>query len=132
MGRSLDSTRSLPDRRVYRGALLGLGGIARSGHLPAFQADPTVASRLQIVGIVDETPSAPSSFQGIPLFSSPAQLADLGGQIQTVRPDQNLDRGAQGMQVVPEAGDQALLLGRGPQREVDRRGHRDQGQTVTA
>ena len=75
---SLDSTRSLPDRRVYRGALLGLGAIARSGHLPAFQADPTVASRLQIVGIVDEAPSAPSSFQGIPLFSSPAQLADLG------------------------------------------------------
>ena len=60
------------------------------------------------------------------------QLADLGGQIQTVRADQDLDRGAQGMQVVPEAGDQALLLGRGPQREVDRRGHRDQGHTVTA
>ena len=74
---SLDSTRSLPDRRVYRGALLGLGGIARSGHLPAFQADPRVASRLQIVGIVDDATSAPS-FQGIPLLSRLEQVAELG------------------------------------------------------
>ncbi len=71
--------RSSPDRRVYRGVLLGLGGIARSGHLPAFQADPDVASRLQIVGIVDDAPSAPSSFQGIPLLSRPEQLSDFGG-----------------------------------------------------
>jgi len=70
--------RSLPESRVYRGVLLGLGGIARSGHLPAFQADPTVASRLRIVGIVDDAPNAPASFDGIPLFSRPERVADLG------------------------------------------------------
>ena len=69
---------SSPDNRIYRGVLLGLGGIARSGHLPAFQADPGLAKRLRIVAIVDDAPSAPSSFQGIPLFSRPEQLADLG------------------------------------------------------
>ncbi|OLC09773.1 MAG: hypothetical protein AUH41_04370 [Gemmatimonadetes bacterium 13_1_40CM_66_11] len=70
--------RSSPDSRVYRGVLLGLGGIARSGHLPAFQADPKVASRLRIVGIVDDAPNAPASFAGIPLLSRPDQLPDLG------------------------------------------------------
>lgn len=71
--------RSSPDRQpVYRGVLLGLGGIARTGHLPAFQSDERVASRLKIVGIVDDAPTAPSSFQGIPLFSRPEQVADLG------------------------------------------------------
>src|SRR6267154_4250806 len=71
---------SLPEARVYRGVLVGLGGIARSGHLPAFQSDPTVAARLHIVGILDDAPTAPPppSCQGIPLLSSPAQLADLG------------------------------------------------------
>ena len=71
--------RSSPDQRVYRGVLLGLGGIARTAHLPAFLTDPTVASRLRIVGIVDEGPApAASMFNGIPLLSSPEQLVDLG------------------------------------------------------
>jgi predicted dehydrogenase len=71
--------RSSPnEKRVYRGAILGLGGIARSAHLPAFQSDPDVAARLQIVGIVDEAPSAPKSFQGIPLLSRADQLQDFG------------------------------------------------------
>ena len=65
-------------RRVYRGAILGLGGIARSAHLPAFQSDPDVASRLQIVAIVDDAPTAPQSFNGIPLLSRADQLQDLG------------------------------------------------------
>src|SRR6266699_1973798 len=69
--------RNLPDARVYRGVLVGLGGIARSGHLPAFRADPTVASRLKIVGIVDDAPNAPSTFDGIPLLSRPDRLSDL-------------------------------------------------------
>jgi len=63
---------------MYVGALLGLGGIARSGHLPAFRADPQVASRLRIVAIVDDAPSAPASFEGIPLLRSTHQLKDLG------------------------------------------------------
>jgi predicted dehydrogenase len=63
---------------MYRGVLMGFGGIARSGHLPAFLHDPAVSRRLEIVAIVDDAPAAPASFQGIPLFASPAQLADLG------------------------------------------------------
>ncbi len=70
--------RSSPDPKVYRGALVGLGGIARLGHLPAFRADRQVASRLQIVGIVDDAPNAPRSFDGIPLLSQPDKLSDLG------------------------------------------------------
>ncbi|HEV8382620.1 MAG TPA: Gfo/Idh/MocA family oxidoreductase, partial [Gemmatimonadales bacterium] len=70
--------RSSPDPKVYRGALVGLGGIARLGHLPAFRADPQVASRLQIVGIVDDAPNASRSFDGIPLLSQPDKLSDLG------------------------------------------------------
>src|SRR3989442_14390049 len=70
--------RSSPDsQRVYRGVLLGLGGIARNGHLPAFQADPRVASRLKIVGIVDDAVTTP--IDGIPLLSGPEQIAELGG-----------------------------------------------------
>jgi len=69
---------SSPEDRVYVGALLGLGGIARSGHLPAFRADPRVASRLRIVAIVDDAPTAPASFEGIPLLRSADKLKDLG------------------------------------------------------
>ena len=69
---------SSPEDRVYVGALLGLGGIARSGHLPAFRADPQVASRLRIVAIVDDAPTAPASFEGIPLLRSADKLRDLG------------------------------------------------------
>ncbi|HLZ45582.1 MAG TPA: Gfo/Idh/MocA family oxidoreductase [Gemmatimonadales bacterium] len=72
------SPKSPPPAPLYRGVLLGLGGIARSGHLPAFRSDPKVASRLQIVGIVDEAPNMPSSFDGIPLLPGPDRLADLG------------------------------------------------------
>src|SRR5258706_12294354 len=69
---------SSPEDRVYVGALLGLGGIARSGPLPAFRADPRVASRLRIVAIVDDAPTAPASFEGIPLLRSADKLKDLG------------------------------------------------------
>ena len=65
-----------PAPRVYRGALIGLGGIARLGHLPAFQRDPAVAARLEIVGIVDSSPAL--AVDGIPLLSDPDDLAKLG------------------------------------------------------
>src|SRR2546430_2426238 len=64
--------RSSPDQRVYRGVLLGLGGIARNGHLPAFQSE----SRLKIVGIVDDAVTTP--IDGLPLLSGPEQIAELG------------------------------------------------------
>ena len=65
-----------PSPRLYRGALIGLGGIARLGHLPAFQRDPAVAARLEIVGIVDSSPAL--AVDGIPLLSDPDHLAKLG------------------------------------------------------
>ena len=68
--------RSSPERRVYRGALIGLGGIARLGHLPAFQLDAGVAARLEIVGIVDSAPVL--AVDGIPLVSNPDHLSTLG------------------------------------------------------
>ena len=63
--------------KAYRGVLLGLGGIARSAHLPAFLTDPKVAARLQIVAVMDESPAA-AAVDGIPLLRRPEQLADLG------------------------------------------------------
>jgi predicted dehydrogenase len=64
---------------VYRGALLGLGSIARLAHLPAFLTDPAVAARLRIVGIVDAAPAGGGgSIDGIPLVSTLERLADLG------------------------------------------------------
>ena len=69
--------RSSPDPRLYRGVLIGLGGIARLGHLPAFQSDRAIASRLRIVGVVDG--SVPQqAVDGIPLLSDPDRIADLG------------------------------------------------------
>jgi len=68
---------SSPKPPPYRGVLLGLGGIARLGHIPAFQSDAAVAARLKIVGLVDASPGA-ASVAGIPLLSSPDQMAALG------------------------------------------------------
>ncbi len=63
--------------RPYRGVLLGLGGIARAAHLPAFPDDPRVAARLRIVGIMDESPSV-TAVDGIPLLKSADDLAAVG------------------------------------------------------
>lgn len=38
---------------VRRGAVIGLGGIARHAHLPGFLGDPAVRARLEIVATVD-------------------------------------------------------------------------------
>jgi len=66
--------------KVYRGVLMGLGGIARTAHLPAFLNDRDVAARLEIVGIVDEVPPSlgMQTFQGIPVLTSPEQLVQVG------------------------------------------------------
>ena len=62
---------------VYRGVVVGLGGIARTAHLPAFQRDPDVASRLRIVGLMDESPTA-APVDGLPLVRTPEELGALG------------------------------------------------------
>ncbi|HWC73880.1 MAG TPA: Gfo/Idh/MocA family oxidoreductase [Gemmatimonadales bacterium] len=72
----MHSSRNDPSR-IYRGVLVGLGGIARAAHLPAFQTDPRLASRLQIVGVLDEAPSV-GRVDGLPLLRNRDQLAELG------------------------------------------------------
>jgi len=66
----------LPERGKYRGAVIGLGGIARQSHLPGFHA-AAAASRLEIVATVDSAPSA-QPVAGIPLLRSLEALAKSG------------------------------------------------------
>ena len=47
-----------PEGRVYRGSILGLGGIARQAHWPAFRDDPDLRARARIVAAVDPAPHA--------------------------------------------------------------------------
>ncbi len=62
-----------PDRR-YRGAIIGLGGIARQSHLPALALP--AASRLEIVAAVDAAPGV-APLPGVPLFRELPALAGL-------------------------------------------------------
>jgi predicted dehydrogenase len=64
-----------PGARVYRGAVIGLGGVARASHLPAFR-DPRTHGRLCIEAIVDSDRRV-SSVDGIPLFRSVEALGEL-------------------------------------------------------
>lgn len=63
--------------RLYRGALIGLGGIARESHLPGFTRDPLVRSRLQIVATVDGGREA-VPVDGVPHFAMRDALRDAG------------------------------------------------------
>src|SRR5574341_823173 len=62
---------------VYRGALLGLGGVARQSHLPAYLGHPEVRRRLRLVAVLDENPAVPPA-EGVPLVGSRAELIGLG------------------------------------------------------
>lgn len=59
--------------KVYRGAVIGSGGIARAAHLPAFQDGQGVRDRVEIVAMVDaaDVPPVP----GIPLLRDREHLA---------------------------------------------------------
>ncbi len=50
--------RSTVTRNVYRGALIGFGGVARNSHLPGARQDPRLQERLGIVVAVDPAPGA--------------------------------------------------------------------------
>lgn len=63
--------------RVYRGALLGLGGVARQSHLPAYLAHPQVSQRLRLVAALDENPAV-LPVDGVPLVRSRAALIERG------------------------------------------------------
>ena len=45
--------------RVYRGAVIGSGGIARSAHVPAFLQGAGVRDRIQLVALVDAADDVP-------------------------------------------------------------------------
>ncbi len=57
-----------------RGAVLGLGGVARQSHLPGFLRGEGVPERLRIVATVDDHATG---VEGIPHFARRDRLADL-------------------------------------------------------
>ena len=63
-------------RRVYRGAVIGSGGIARSAHLPAFRQGPGVRDRVEIVAVVDSADVPP--VDGLPLLRRLDELEPFG------------------------------------------------------
>src|SRR2546428_694485 len=69
------TARPVPTERVYRGAVIGSGGIARSAHLPAFRQGAGVRDRVGIVANVDSGPVAP--LEGLPLLQRPRKLERL-------------------------------------------------------
>jgi len=64
-----------PDLPRYRGAVIGLGGIARQCHLPAY-ALPAAAERLEIVAACD--PADRGAAPGLPVVREPEALAAFG------------------------------------------------------
>ncbi|HXQ29937.1 MAG TPA: Gfo/Idh/MocA family oxidoreductase [Gemmatimonadales bacterium] len=62
--------------RVYRGAVIGAGGIARSAHVPALRQDKGVRARLEVVAVVDSADVAP--IEGLPLVRDLAELDRFG------------------------------------------------------
>ncbi len=67
---------SRPETRRYRGAVIGLGAVARRCHLPGF-ALPPAAERLEIVAAVD--PAAPAGAAGgLPVLRCKEELAAAG------------------------------------------------------
>jgi len=65
-----------PERPRYRGAIIGLGGIARQSHLPGFRVPPA-SGRFEIVASLDMAPEA-EAVEGIPLYRSLNELARSG------------------------------------------------------
>jgi predicted dehydrogenase len=62
--------------RRYRGALVGLGNVARQAHLPALLGDRAVRERLELVVAVDPAPDVAAP-DGVPLVRDRAALAAL-------------------------------------------------------
>jgi predicted dehydrogenase len=48
-----DAAAASPRPRKYRGAVIGLGGVARGSHIPGFMYDEATRNRLEIVATVD-------------------------------------------------------------------------------
>ncbi len=68
--------------RVYRGAFVGFGAIARQAHLPAFEGDPLLRERVRMVAAIDIahafSESAEDTTGGLLRLSSLDQLDTIG------------------------------------------------------
>jgi predicted dehydrogenase len=64
-----------PDQRRYRGAIIGLGNVARSAHLPGLLRNPSPGARIEIVGAVD--PALPDA-AGLPVVPDLEAIERLG------------------------------------------------------
>ena len=68
-------TQTAPTHR-YRGAIIGLGGVARGSHVPGFQFDSATRSRLEIVATVDGSPSV-VPLDGVPQIGTREALQSI-------------------------------------------------------
>jgi predicted dehydrogenase len=64
-------------QRIYRGAIVGLGGVAQHAHLPAYLQYPQVRHRLRLVLALDENPGVPPP-EGIALVQDRDALLARG------------------------------------------------------
>src|SRR5438093_1405149 len=69
-------TPASPERKRYRGAVIGAGGIARQSHLPALRDAAGLRSRVEVVALVDSAVDV-QPVDGIPLLGRREQLRDL-------------------------------------------------------
>ena len=62
-------------QRVYRGAIIGAGAIARNAHIPAFRQGRGVHARVEIVALVDAAPDVgPVADLPVPVLHDPGEL----------------------------------------------------------
>jgi predicted dehydrogenase len=69
------SKQSAPARR-YRGAVIGLGGVARGSHVPGFLFDTATRNRLEVVATVDGSASC-MPLEGVPHLGSREALRTI-------------------------------------------------------
>src|SRR5256886_14769708 len=69
-------TPASPERKRYRGAVIGAGGIARQSHLPALRDAAALRGRVEVVALVDSALDVPP-VDAIPRFGRREQLRDV-------------------------------------------------------
>src|SRR5256886_8061869 len=70
------ATPASPELERYRGAVIGVGGVARESHLPALRDGATLRDRVEVVALVDSASDVPP-VDTIPLLGRREQLSDL-------------------------------------------------------
>lgn len=71
------------DVRRYRGVIVGLGNVARRGHLPGFRRAPRPADRIEIVGAVDPALDG-ATVDGLRVVSRMDDIAGAFGSVDFV------------------------------------------------